>query len=123
MKMINDKYICVRTEFSELEHIRDFIVKQAVSFGFPENDASQIALAVDEACSNLIKYSFKLDDSQEFCIEIGNKLNDFIVHILDQSDSFNPLDVDRPDMQEYFKELKRGGLGIHIRNGISDVFH
>lgn len=120
MKMINDKYICVRSEFSELQHIRDFIVSQAVDFGFQESVASKIALAVDEACANLIKYSFKLDDSQEFCIEIGNKLNDFIVHISDESNSFNPLDVDRPDMQKYFKELKRGGLGIHIMRSVMD---
>ena len=120
MKMINDKYICVRSEFTELQHIRDFILNQAIAFGFPENEASNIVLAVDEACSNLIKYAFKLDDSQEFCIEIGKELNDFIVHISDQSNSFNPLDVDRPDMQKYFKELKRGGLGIHIMRSVMD---
>ena len=120
MKMINDKYICVRSEFTELQHIRDFILNQAIAFGFPEKEASNIVLAVDEACSNLIKYAFKLDDSQEFCIEIGNELNDFIVHISDQSNSFNPLDVDRPDMPKYFKELKRGGLGIHIMRSVMD---
>lgn len=124
MLSLKNKYktrnICASGDFTELEKIRDFVAAEASSFGFSGEDSQRIALAVDEACTNLINHAFKRDSNRKICIEIEPAKNQFIVNILDDGIPFNPLEVPQPDMQEYFKSYKRGGLGIQIMRLVMD---
>ena len=106
--------------FDELDDIRAFVKDNAELFGFNEDDSYKISLAVDEACTNLIRYSFKLEPSHKIKIEISENRNEFIINIKDNGNSFNPLDVPAPDMEEYLQKFKRGGLGIHIMRSVMD---
>lgn len=115
-----NKSICTSASIQELERIRDFIDYWATGFGFNEIDTNKIILAVDEACSNLIKYAFHNQSQNEICIKIENKKPYFIINI---SDNAPPFDLtERPDlnMNEYFNLMKRGGLGIHIIKNVMD---
>ena len=112
--------ICACADFSELHKIRNFIYKKALHFGFDENDSNKIALAVDEACTNLIKHSFNLDKSQEFCVNVEPTTLKFTIKILDRGEPFNPLQVMETNMSEYFKGYKKGGLGIQIIRAVMD---
>ena len=115
-----NKSICTSGSSHELEKIRDFIEFWAIEFGFNQIDTNKIILAVDEACSNLIKYSFQDRPNNEICIKIETKKPDFIINI---SDDAPPFDLtERPDlnMNEYFTKMKRGGLGIHIIKNVMD---
>ncbi len=114
------KKICVLGDTNELNRIRDFVIENALLFGFSEEQAYKICLAVDEACSNLIRHSFKFDTTKEICIAIEESKDKFTINILDKGLSFNPLDYDTPDMIEYLKKLKKGGLGIHIIKSVMD---
>lgn len=114
------KNICTSGDFSELEKIRDFVASEAVRFGFSGEDSQRIALAVDEACTNLINHAFKRDPLRKICVEIEPAPNQFVVNILDDGSPFNPLEVPQPDMKEYFKNFKRGGLGIQIIRLVMD---
>ncbi len=118
--MIYDDYMCAICDFEELKKIRDFILEKALSFGFPDQEAQKIALAVDEACSNLIRHAYSFDPDKKICIEIETIQDKFTVKIQDNGSPFNPLDVDQPDMKEYFKKFRRGGLGIHIMRKVMD---
>jgi serine/threonine-protein kinase RsbW len=115
-----DNKICAVTNHSELERIRDFIKSNAQSFGFDEMDSNKIALAVDEACTNLINHAFKLSPDHEICIQVDTQIKDFIITISDDAESFNPLEKNQPDMVEYFHKYKKGGLGIHIMRLVMD---
>lgn len=120
-KVLNkENSICAFGDFSELQRIRNFVFTKAQLFGFDENEASKIALAVDEACTNLIKHSFNLDKSKEFCVSIEPANMEFIVKILDKGSPFNPLDISELDMKEYFRNYKKGGLGIQLIRSIMD---
>ncbi len=117
-----NKSICTSGSSQELEKIRDFIDYWATEFGFSKIDTNKIILAVDEACSNLIKYAFQNtnENDNEICIKIETKKPDFIINI---SDDAPPYDLtERPDlnMNEYFNRMKRGGLGIHIIKNVMD---
>ncbi|TAL70936.1 MAG: ATP-binding protein [Bacteroidetes bacterium] len=112
--------ICCCGDFSELYRIRKFIYKNAQLFGFDENESNKIALAVDEACTNLIKHSFNLDKSKEFCVTIEPSTLKFTIKILDSGEPFNPLQVVETNMNEYFKGYKKGGLGIQIIRAVMD---
>ncbi len=105
---------------AELEKIREFVGGQAISFGFQEIDAFQIALAVDEACSNLIRHSYHNDNNRQFVVKIEQNNGELIIQVMDNGDSFNPMSVPEPDMEEYFKKFKRGGLGVQIMRKVMD---
>jgi serine/threonine-protein kinase RsbW len=105
---------------SELSRIRDFVEQNAIQFGFDESNSQKIALAVDEACSNLIKHAYKLDKSKNIWINIETQSNEFVVKIIDEGNPFDPLEVPKPDMKKYFKSYKRGGLGIQIMRLVMD---
>jgi serine/threonine-protein kinase RsbW len=112
--------MCVICDLSQLESVRDFITLKALSFGFSEDEAYKISLAVDEACTNLIRYAYNLDPNRKICINIETLPSQFIVNVLDDGLPFNPLEIPSPEMKQYFKEFRRGGLGIHIMRSVMD---
>lgn len=109
------------SDSSELEKVRNFVSKGATKFGFDKKISYNISLAVDEACSNLIKYAVTYGGESEIQVRlISSEKNIFIVAISDDTKPFNPLSIQSPDMAEYFKKLKKGGLGIHIMKLVMD---
>jgi len=112
-----------KCDSNELAKIREFVISQAIFLGLSEDEAFKVSLAVDEACSNLVKHGKKRTSIENNCyiyLDVYSNQNQFIVEIHDKSESFNPNSVPSPDMQEYFKLLKRGGLGIHIMLSLID---
>ena len=117
---MNDKILCYSGEYSELHKIREFVHQKASKFGFSDDEANNISLAVDEACSNLIHHAFHFDKSKKICIQVLTDDDNFTVNIYDDGSPFNPLEAIQPDMQEYFKNYQRGGLGIKIMRSVMD---
>ncbi len=112
--------ICVKADFSELEKIREFVFAYANDYYFSEVDAQKITLAVDEACTNLMRYSYNCKCDFSICIDIMISNNEFVVQITDEGEPFDPLSVESPDMKKYFAEFRKGGLGIHIMRSVMD---
>jgi serine/threonine-protein kinase RsbW len=119
----NTKYndnLCITGNFEELIKVRNFIQDNAKAFGFDEDIAYNISLAVDEACTNLILYAYNLDKSRKICIKLESDNDQYMISILDDGLPFNPLEMPSPEMNEYLKRFKRGGLGIHIMRSVMD---
>ncbi len=112
--------ICVKANFSELEKIREFVFSHAEEYYFSEIDAQKITLAVDEACTNLMRYAYNCNFDFLICIDIFISNNEFVVQIIDEGEPFDPLSVESPDMKKYFAEFRKGGLGIHIMRSVMD---
>ncbi len=122
LKKENIKTYRLNADYSNLGELRDFVAAEAVKYGFSNDDAYLIALAVDEACTNLIRYAYKFDKSKKIEIDLSYSDNKFIATIKDSGKPFDPMEVPPPDMKEYFKEFKRGGLGIYIiRNAMDEI--
>jgi anti-sigma regulatory factor (Ser/Thr protein kinase) len=112
--------IRVKGDLAELLKLRNFVETEALSYGFNEEQTYKICLAVDEACANLIRHSYRNDPNKEIDIRIALFSDKFSIQILDEGVSFNPLEYQSPDMKEYFKQCKPGGLGIHIIKSVMD---
>lgn len=117
---LNNTKICTSGSSTELEKIRNFVLSNANTHGFNDITSNKIALAVDEACSNIIKYAYNHDVSKEICVEINHDKNDLLIRIIDDGKPFNPRKVPSPDMTQYLKEFRKGGLGIHIMRTVMD---
>ena len=61
----------VKSKTENLSEIRDFVSSKAREAGIPEITVENIILAVDEACTNIIKHAYKLSPEGEIIIKIG----------------------------------------------------
>lgn len=107
-----------RTE--RLIEVREFVASKAAEFGFSDEEASKIALAVDEACTNVIKHAYKFDPTQQIAVTIRPKDGAFEISIVDSGNHFNPDEIQSPNMREYFSHFRRGGLGMYLMKSLMD---
>ncbi len=99
---------------------REFVAGAAKGFGFKEDDVNNIALAVDEACTNIIKHAYKYAGDKAIDIVVSMNNPEFEILIEDQGKHFDPTDVPVPDMKEYMSHYKRGGLGMYLMKKLMD---
>ncbi len=110
--------VASRTE--ELHRIRSVVEEEAIRFGFDRETAFRMALAVDEACTNIIKHSYHGSTGQTFEMEIGTDRDRFVVVLTDHGRNFDPNSLPKLDMKRYFELCMRGGLGLHIIKLVMD---
>ncbi len=118
-KEINRK-IKVKSTTDNLSRIRDFIHKTGMECKLKKEAIGEIILAVDEACTNVIKHAYHFSPEGEIEINVKCKNNKFSVSITDKGEKFNIKDIKDPDLEEYHKEKRVGGLGIFLMKKLMD---
>ncbi|HMK38973.1 MAG TPA: ATP-binding protein [Bacteroidota bacterium] len=112
--------IQVESRTERLIAVRDFVSEAARTAGFGDEDISKIALAVDEACTNIIKHAYRSDPTKIIQVHVSAGNGSFVVAIQDEGIQFNPTQVQPPDMKEYLTHYRRGGLGVHLMKSLMD---
>jgi len=110
----------VKSKTENLSEIRDFVSANASAAGIAPANIDNIILAVDEACTNIIKHAYKLSPQGEIIIKIDYDEEKFTITIIDYGKSFEPERVPRPDLQKYYREHKVGGLGMYLMKSLMD---
>ena len=110
----------VKSKTENLSAIRDFVSENALNAGIPMTKVEDIMLAVDEACTNIIKHAYKSSPEGEIIINIEYNKEKFTITIIDYGKSFEPERVPLPDLQKYYREHKVGGLGIYLMKSLMD---
>lgn len=108
------------TSTSKLDEIRDFVSDSLKSFNISDDLIYNITLAVDEACTNVIKHAYDNSECGEMIVRIefdGNKLN---ISVIDFGKGFDPSGLPVPNIKEYYKAHKVGGWGIHLMKSLMD---
>jgi serine/threonine-protein kinase RsbW len=113
-------HIAIASMTDRLIEVRHFVMNHARQHGFNEDDDNKIALAVDEACTNIIKHGYNFSPKHKIDVEILRHGKEFEVIIYDQGKKFDPNAVQTPDMKEYLSHYRRGGLGIFLMKRIMD---
>ncbi len=108
------KKIVIQSSTKNLVMLRDYLEKELINDGIKQNIANQIILAVDEACTNIIKHTHKFDDTKLITLNFQKFQNRFQINIQYEGNSFDPTKIENPDMKEYFAKYKVGGLGIPL---------
>jgi serine/threonine-protein kinase RsbW len=112
------KRILSRTD--NLLKVRDFVGSAARSFGFSEEETANIVLAVDEACTNIIKHAYQYAADKEIEISIYQNNRSFEIRIYDNGKAFDPSLVRTPDLKEHIGRSRRGGLGVYLMKRLMD---
>jgi len=112
--------LVVKSRTGNLSSIRDFISSKASDAGLAKDSIENIMLAVDEACTNIIKHAYKSFPDGEITIKIEYNSEKFQIEILDHGSTFNPDTVPDPDLQKYYRNGRVGGLGMYLMKTLMD---
>jgi serine/threonine-protein kinase RsbW len=110
----------VKSKTENLSVIRDFVSEKALDAGLPMATVENIMLAVDEACTNIIKHAYKSSPEGKIILNIDYDEKKFTITIIDYGKSFEPNSVPLPNLQKYYREHKVGGLGIYLMKSLMD---
>lgn len=76
-------------------------------------------LALEEAVTNVIKYSYDDDQRHEIVLEAVLDPSGVVLRVTDDGHEFNPLDAPPPDLDRPAGEREVGGLGIHLLRNLT----
>lgn len=112
--------LVILSQTQRLKDVREFVTEQATLHGFQEDDVNKITIAVDEACTNIIKHGYHSAENGTIELHVNRKGNEFEILISDHGKKFDPNIVASPDMKEYLSHFRRGGLGMYLMKRIMD---
>ena len=110
----------IKSRTENLSDIREFIHSLVLKVGVSAEVTEDIILAVDEACTNIIKHSYKFFPDGEIIVKMKYADNKVLITIIDYGEHFQPHKISKPDLQEYYKHKKVGGLGMYLMKTLMD---
>jgi serine/threonine-protein kinase RsbW len=114
------KELKVKSRTENLTRIREFILLNATAVGLKDDALDNIILAVDEACTNIIRHAYRLDPNGEIIIKVKYDGSKLLIELTDYGMSFEPSSVPDPDLQKYYQQHKVGGLGMFLMKTLMD---
>ena len=110
----------IPSQTSYLVLVRDLTKKMAEAAGFSSATADQVALAVDEATTNIIEHAYRGAGDQEIELRFEDRGAEFRVELIDTGQMVDPRTVPRVDLGKFVTERRTGGLGVHLMEKIMD---
>ncbi len=98
----------------ELLTIKDFVQRVCDAAGCTSKETSNIKLAIDEACSNIIRHAYKGKEGGKITLEMGISFTDLKTKIIDYGTPFDFQSIKDPDLNHYVDIGRKGGLGIWL---------
>ena len=108
-----------RTEY--LAAIRDVTRRMAQVAGFDGAQADQLALAVDEASTNVIEHAYRGAPDRRIELRFHERGDELQVEVVDDGEAVDPRAVPQVDLRRYASERRTGGLGMHLMGRIMDT--
>ena len=107
-----------RTEFLAL--VRDVTRRVAEDAGFDGTLGESLALAVDEAATNVIEHAYAGAGDRVVELRFWNAGGELRIDLVDDGAAVDPRDVPQVDLARYASERRSGGLGMHLMGRIMD---
>jgi serine/threonine-protein kinase RsbW len=109
--------IKVQSDPKYLSMIRMVTAKMGEFYGLSGSALEDIKLAVDEACSNVIKHAYRGDIRQSILIRYKMTPKGFEVLIEDQGVKVQPESIEGRNLYD----IRPGGLGVHLIKRAFDI--
>lgn len=104
-----------------LQQVRDFVRAYLSSRQLPEVAINQVVLAVDEVVANFIIHANGEDGTKFLDLELAFDNDDLNVEIADHSETiFLPGPHQSPDLSDYIRQGRKGGMGMTLVNRLMD---
>ncbi len=103
--------------------IREFVGGIAENMGFDEETVINIELAVDEACTNVVRHAYPHStppDRAVIRLAVRPYRDRIEITVADAGAGFDPRSLPPPDLPRYLRQMRRGGLGIYLMQKLMD---
>jgi len=118
---ISQKHLRIAAQHDQVIAAVEFVADSARVAGLDEEYVHHCALAVDEACSNIIEHGYGAGaEQQPIDVTCQEELSAFIIIIIDQAPAFNPLARPEPDPNTPLEQRGDGGWGVAFIRRIMD---
>jgi len=109
----------VAGDLESLSVILDFVAETMKQLGIEPSIGSRVQLAIDEACTNIIKHAYS-EGKDTITLSLQLAGEDLIITIVDKGRPFDPSSVPAPDLDADLEDRRIGGLGIHFMKSLMD---
>jgi serine/threonine-protein kinase RsbW len=118
--MVNNRFTLeVESDLKNIPVISDFIADTLSGFCADQATIYRVQLAVDEACTNIIKHAYSGQKGPVAIIcELVN--DNLVITIRDKGKPFDPRSVPPPDLDVDLDRREIGGLGIYFMRKMMD---
>lgn len=106
----------VRSHPENLKHIRHVMAEALCASKVSKKESGHIILAVDEACSNIIRHSYQNNYTRKIDLTVKRGSDRVTILITDDGIKFDLNSVKPRNIHE----IKPGGLGIYIMRQVMD---
>ena len=111
----------VGCSIENLKNVRDFIRESLKNHAIPDLEISEIVLALDEMCSNLIIHAHHCNPDDLFELNIRvEKNHPLVIELIDDGTVFDINEFATPAIGSIVQEKRKGGLGIRLVKSIMD---
>jgi serine/threonine-protein kinase RsbW len=111
----------VGCSIENLKDVRDFIRNSLKNHGISDLEISEIVLALDEMCSNLMIHAHHCNPEDLFELHIYvERDNPLIFELIDDGTVFDINQFSTPALDSIVHEKRKGGLGIRLVKSIMD---
>ncbi|OGP63979.1 MAG: hypothetical protein A2169_12890 [Deltaproteobacteria bacterium RBG_13_47_9] len=110
--------IKVQSNPKYLSIVRGVTAKMGEIYGLSDSATEDVRLAVDEACSNVIKHAYEGDITQNIIVKFRMSRKGFEVLIEDRGLKAHPESMEGRDLND----IRPGGLGLHLIKRAFDIF-
>ncbi|OGC01410.1 hypothetical protein A2V82_03660 [candidate division KSB1 bacterium RBG_16_48_16] len=108
--------IQITSEPEMLRIVRAMVDEVCLLAGFTSMESSKVVLAVDEACSNVIKHAYRGKVGQLILITAGIFDDRLEIEIKDHGEKVDPQKI----KSRKLSEIRPGGLGVHLMKTVMD---
>ncbi len=96
--------------------IRSAVYPLMIEAGFPKREARIIVLAVDEACSNIIKYAYEGDATKLIQLRVSFDQQRLLMELTDTGKQTDMAKI----APRKLDDVRPGGLGTHFIGAVFD---
>ena len=97
--------------------VRSVVHPLAMNSGFSKKEARKIVLAVDEACSNIIKYAYAGDATRTISLTMTDETDHVTIRLVDLGKKVDAAKIAPRDLDV----VRPGGLGTHFMRAVFDT--
>ena len=110
----------VPSSTENLALISEFVTTVGRQAQFEEAEISNLELAVDEACANVIEHAYGHDITKEVVVRAMFDDESLQISVIDEGRGFDPNKTPQDSVEQLIHDRKSGGLGIRLIKKLMD---
>ncbi len=110
----------VPSSTENLALIREFVTSIGRQATLSDEELTQLELAVDEACANVIEHAYGHDITKDVSVRATFDDEKLMISVIDEGRGFDPGNVQQDSVEQLVHARKSGGLGIRLIRTLMD---